>query len=147
MLEGFHASSSRPSHRDRVRVKPLGRLEAVAWWDRGRGILVFWINIDVQFGKVILVALTVKKLNFDDFKSGGLHEKHTVATWNLGTISAFHWRQRETKKTVCRDGRSQGLPDAYWLLASNPANRSIWEHICCCCIDTINYKSRITIYW
>jgi hypothetical protein len=22
-------------------------------------------------------------------KSGGLHEKHAVATWNLGTISAF----------------------------------------------------------
>jgi hypothetical protein len=22
-------------------------------------------------------------------KAGGLHEKHAVATWNLGTISAF----------------------------------------------------------
>jgi hypothetical protein len=22
-------------------------------------------------------------------KGGGLHEKHAVATWNLGTISAF----------------------------------------------------------
>jgi hypothetical protein len=29
-------------------------------------------------------------------KSGGLH---AVATWNLGTISAFAWRQRKTKKT------------------------------------------------
>jgi hypothetical protein len=27
--------------------------------------------------------------NFDEFKMGGLHEKHAVATWNLGTISAF----------------------------------------------------------
>jgi hypothetical protein len=27
--------------------------------------------------------------NFDEFKSGGLHEKRAVATWNLGTISAF----------------------------------------------------------
>jgi hypothetical protein len=27
--------------------------------------------------------------NSDEFKSGGLHEKHAVATWNLGTISAF----------------------------------------------------------
>jgi hypothetical protein len=28
-------------------------------------------------------------LNFDGFESGGLHEKNTVETWNLGTISAF----------------------------------------------------------
>jgi hypothetical protein len=32
-------------------------------------------------------------------KSGGLHEKHAVATWNLGTISAFALRQRKTKKS------------------------------------------------
>jgi hypothetical protein len=32
-------------------------------------------------------------------KSRGLHEKHAVATWNLGTISAFALRQRKTKKT------------------------------------------------
>jgi hypothetical protein len=30
---------------------------------------------------------------------GGLHEKHAVATWNLGTVSAFAQRQRKTKKT------------------------------------------------
>ena len=29
------------------------------------------------------------KLVTTKFKSGGLHEKHVVATWNLGTISAF----------------------------------------------------------
>jgi hypothetical protein len=28
-------------------------------------------------------------------KSGGLHEKHAVATWNLGTISVFASRQRK----------------------------------------------------
>jgi hypothetical protein len=32
-------------------------------------------------------------------KLGGLHEKHAVATWNLGTISAFTLRRRKTKKT------------------------------------------------
>jgi hypothetical protein len=37
----------------------------------------------------MLVALTPKELNFDDFKSGGLHEKRAVATWNLGTILTF----------------------------------------------------------
>jgi len=30
---------------------------------------------------------------------------------NLGTISAFAYRQRETKKNLCRGGRSQDLPD------------------------------------
>jgi len=28
----------------------------------------------------------------------------------LGTISAFAFRQRETKKNLCRSGRSQDLP-------------------------------------
>jgi hypothetical protein len=28
-------------------------------------------------------------LNFDEFNSGALHDKHAVAIWNLGTISAF----------------------------------------------------------
>ena len=51
------------------------------------------------------------------FKLGGLHEKHVVATWNLGnhlgTISAFAfaYRHRETKKNLCRGGRSQDLPN------------------------------------
>ena len=45
------------------------------------------------------------------FNSGGLHERHVVATWNLGTISAFACRHRETKKNLCRGGRSQDLPD------------------------------------
>ena len=29
----------------------------------------------------------------------------------LETISAFPYRQRETKKTLCRGGQSQDLPD------------------------------------
>jgi len=36
---------------------------------------------------------------------------HVVATWKLGTISAFACRHRETKKNLCRGGRSQDLPD------------------------------------
>jgi hypothetical protein len=32
-------------------------------------------------------------------KSGRLHEKHAVATCNLGTIAVFALRQRKTKKT------------------------------------------------
>jgi hypothetical protein len=36
-----------------------------------------------------LVAFTASQLNFDDFKSGGLNEKHPVATHNLETMSAL----------------------------------------------------------
>jgi hypothetical protein len=36
-----------------------------------------------------LLALTTMELNFDEFNSGELHKKHAVATWNLGTTSAF----------------------------------------------------------
>jgi len=47
------------------------------------------------------------KLVTTKFKSGGLHEKHVVATWNLGTILALAFRHREIKKkNLCRDGRS-----------------------------------------
>ena len=39
------------------------------------------------------------KLVTSRFKSGGLHEKHVVATWNVGNhLSAFAYRHRETKK-------------------------------------------------
>ena len=47
------------------------------------------------------------------FKLGGVHGKHAVATWKLGTISEFAYtrKHRETKKNLCRVGRSQDLPD------------------------------------
>ena len=38
------------------------------------------------------------KLVTTRFKSGGLHEKHVVATWNVGNrLSAFAYRHRETE--------------------------------------------------
>jgi hypothetical protein len=42
------------------------------------------------------------------------------ATWNLGTNSAFALGPRKTTENLHRDGRSQDLPDANWLLASSP---------------------------
>ena len=46
------------------------------------------------------------------FKSGGLHKKHVVATWNVGNrLAAFAYRHRETEKNLCRGGRSQDLPN------------------------------------
>jgi hypothetical protein len=57
-------------------------------------LIVLWIMKKKQLNwrrprqGVILMSL----------KLGGLHEKHAVATWNFGTISAFARRQRKTKK-------------------------------------------------
>ena len=52
------------------------------------------------------------KLVTNKFKSGGLHEKHVVATWNVGNrLRAFAYRHRETEKNLCRGGRSQDLPN------------------------------------
>ena len=40
------------------------------------------------------------KLVTTKFKSGGLHEKHVVATWNLGNhLSICFWAQGNQKKT------------------------------------------------
>jgi hypothetical protein len=36
-----------------------------------------------------LGALTAIRQNFDEFNSGGLHEKYPVAILNFGTTSAF----------------------------------------------------------
>ena len=51
------------------------------------------------------------KLVNNKFRSGGIHEKHVVALGMLGTISAFAYRHRETKKNLCRGGLSQDLPN------------------------------------
>jgi len=40
----------------------------------------------------------------------------------LGTISAFAYRHRETKKNLCRRWPVAG-PSEYWLLASSPASK------------------------
>jgi hypothetical protein len=39
------------------------------------------------------------RINFDEFKSRRLPEKHAVAACNFGTISAFASRRRKTKNT------------------------------------------------
>jgi hypothetical protein len=47
-----------------------------------------------------------------DLVGEGYIWKYVVATWKrkTGTIPAFAPGPRETKKTLCRDGRSQDLP-------------------------------------
>ena len=47
-----------------------------------------------------------------EFKSGGLHEKHVVATWNLGNHLSICFQAQENQESLCRGGRSQDLPSA-----------------------------------
>jgi hypothetical protein len=54
---------------------------------QGHRILILWINELYNLEKKLV--LTVKGLNFVEFRSGGLPEKHAVVTWNLRIISAF----------------------------------------------------------
>jgi len=43
------------------------------------------------------------KLVTNKFKSGGLHEKHVVATWNVGNrLSICLWTQGNQEKPVSR---------------------------------------------
>jgi hypothetical protein len=45
-------------------------------------------NEDVTF-EIVNGFESNAELNFGEFKSGELHGKHAVATWNLRIISAF----------------------------------------------------------
>jgi hypothetical protein len=48
------------------------------------------------------MAFTTYGFVCDDFKSGGLHEKHAVTPWYLGTISEFASRWKKSIKPVSR---------------------------------------------
>jgi len=56
------------------------------------------------------------------FKSGGLHEKHVVATWNVGNrLSICLWTQGNQEKPVSR--WPVAGPSEYSLLAGSPASK------------------------
>ena len=42
---------------------------------------------------------------------GRANEKHAVATWSLGSRLSIFFQTQETKKNLCRGGRSQDLPN------------------------------------
>ena len=61
---------------------------------------------------VILHVIHNMKLVATKFKSGGLYEKHVVATWNVGNhLSILLIDTGKPRKNLCRDGRSQDLPN------------------------------------
>jgi hypothetical protein len=52
----------------------------------------------------------VDRFGFDEFKSGGLHEEHAVATGNHLGICL---ETEENQENLCRGCRSQDLPVTY----------------------------------
>jgi len=91
------------------------------------------------------------KLVTNKFKSGGLHEKHVVATWNLGDhLSICLQTQGNQEKPVSR--WPVAGPSEYRLLASSPASKVETKYMCdvfhwllcqagtqtpaCCSVDT-----------
>jgi hypothetical protein len=98
VLEGSQASPARPSDKDSMKMCTLECLEVVAW----DGAAEFWFSeliVNYIIWNDNSETFTAEEFNFDEFKSGGLHEKHALATWNLGTIPAFAWRNRKIKKS------------------------------------------------
>jgi hypothetical protein len=47
-----------------------------------------------------LAVFKAKVINFDEFKSGGLHEKHAVATLNLGNHLSIGLKTEEIQENV-----------------------------------------------
>ena len=69
------------------------------------------------------------KLVTTKFKSEGLHEKHVVATWNVGNHrSICLYTQGNREKPVSR--WPVAGPSEYWLLASSSASKTTpwWWH-------------------
>jgi len=83
------------------------------WIDLARNIIfiiIIFIYLFIAIGLLpggsgYFTCKQSMKLVTSLFKYGGLHEKHVVATWNVGNrLAAFAYRHRETKKNLCRDG-------------------------------------------
>jgi hypothetical protein len=60
---------------------------------------------------MIQVAWTAMGLNVDEIQSGGLLEKHTIATWNFVKKNFIFLKEEDNQRNVCRD--VQDLSDAH----------------------------------
>ena len=80
-------------------------------------IIIILFIYYLQFGRHPVAGVTTCYISTDyedftlKFRYGGLHEKHVVTTWNCQEPSQHLLKDPgETKKNLCRDGRSQDLP-------------------------------------
>ena len=85
------------------------------------------------------------KLVSTRFNSGGLHEKHVVATWSLGNhLSICLQTQGNQEKPMSR-WPFAGPPE-YWLLASSPASKVKTEIIIIIIIIIIIMKQCFSLH-
>jgi hypothetical protein len=85
--------------------------------------------------------------NFDEFKIGRrLHEKRAVATWNLGTISAFDRRQRKTKKT-CVEMAGRRTSGCILTTSQQPGKQKLkkvpWPKVSLTCVVALLIRNTI----
>ena len=71
---------------------------------------------------VFFTCIQNMKLVTNKFKSGGLHEKHVVATWNFGNYLSICLQTQENQEKPVSRWPVAG-PSEYWLLASSPASQ------------------------
>jgi len=96
-------------------------------------IFIYW-NWVVTRWQWLFYMYTEYEIGYSKFKSGGLHEKHVVATWNVGNhLSICFYAQGNQEKLVSR--WPVAGPSEYWLLASSPASKVkkanqgfVWDH-------------------
>jgi len=69
------------------------------------------------------------KLVTTKFKSGGLHEKHVVATWNLGNYLSICFQAQGNQEKHVSWWPVAG-PSEYWLLVSSQATTVKSIHQC-----------------
>lgn len=66
------------------------------------------------------------KLNACVFKKGHLYKKQAEAMWNLGTVSAFVWRQdNQEDRRIC--ARWMDTDNVQGPSVTSPTNNTIWE--------------------
>jgi hypothetical protein len=92
LLESSQSSSARPSDKSDTKVKAF-EASGVMVCDKGREILILYFMENC----VIWGDLHTNEFNFDEFKSGGLQERHEVATGNIETTSAFEDKGKPRK--------------------------------------------------
>jgi len=79
-------------------------------------IIIIFIYCDwiVTRWQWLFYMKTNMKLVTTKFKSGGLHEMHVVATWNVGNhLSICFWAQGNQEKPVSRWPVAE--PSEYWF--------------------------------
>jgi hypothetical protein len=74
-------------------------------------------------------------------KSGGLHEKHAVATWNFETISAFAEDRGKPRKPVSRwpvEGHSGCILTTSQQSGKQKLKKILWPKVSLKCVPLLH---------